>query len=165
MSEYAIFNSQPRRTCDDLHFFYRDEEKHVFATTSDQMEEELDPMVYDKREWIVTLRSYTINKDVGLPVIREMPDIISTVYKSVFDEDCVSTYPWAEIVLNASKATTYMELSRVRGMDERTQRSVGINFTAPLVNNAEICYHIFKQPSPMEMLAHYQAYKEKKKAA
>lgn len=50
-SEYNRFPSQPRRTCDDLHYVALENQK-VCATTSDQMVDELDQFVFDHRNWI-----------------------------------------------------------------------------------------------------------------
>lgn len=50
-SEYHRFPSQPRRTCDDLHFLCL-ENNLVAASTSDQMVDELDQYVVDLENWI-----------------------------------------------------------------------------------------------------------------
>ena len=51
-SEYSRFPSQPRRTCDRLHFFALQEEKHVIASTSDEMITELDSLVVSTADWV-----------------------------------------------------------------------------------------------------------------
>ncbi len=50
-SEYHRFPSQPRRLCDDLHFFALARDK-VIGTTSDEMEIELDKHVIGLNDWI-----------------------------------------------------------------------------------------------------------------
>jgi hypothetical protein len=52
ISEYSKFSSQPRRTVDNLHFFYLNNKKRAFATTADVMDEELDVFVYSMKDWI-----------------------------------------------------------------------------------------------------------------
>lgn len=50
-SEYHRFPSQPRRLCDDLHFFGM-ERGRVIATTSDMMEIEIDKLVVGLNDWM-----------------------------------------------------------------------------------------------------------------
>lgn len=50
-SEYSRFPSQPRRTCDDLHFFCLDNGL-VIGSTSDQMETELDDFIFSMKNWM-----------------------------------------------------------------------------------------------------------------
>ncbi len=58
-SEYRIFNSNPKRLCDDMHFWYLNrEEPCVIASSSDQMEQPIDKFVIGHKNIIVTLPSY-----------------------------------------------------------------------------------------------------------
>jgi hypothetical protein len=50
-SEYSRFSSQPRRLCDDLHFFML-ERGRMIATTSDMMADENDKLVVGLDNWI-----------------------------------------------------------------------------------------------------------------
>lgn len=56
-SEYTRLPSQPRRTCDDLHFMCLEEGK-VIATTSDEMVDELDQFVIGHDNWIKGKNSF-----------------------------------------------------------------------------------------------------------
>lgn len=52
-SEYADFNSNPKRLIDDMHFWYLNRpEPCVIGSSSDQMADELDPLVIDTEDWI-----------------------------------------------------------------------------------------------------------------
>lgn len=151
ISEYSTFSSQPRRTCDNLHFFYQENENEIFGTTSDNMEEELSKYVYNLKDWVVTLDAHQI-VDNGIPVFFEIPGLNSYIRIELYDLDCVSTYPTTEIVANISKATTFMELCKIKGLDEITQRSIGINLTGGAVNALEIAHHAYGFPLLDEML-------------
>lgn len=153
-SEYHRFGSQPRRTCDDLHFVCLEEGK-VIATTSDKMEDDNDQYVVGLTDWIVTLPSYLVSDD-GLKVIEELPDVPTLIYAQVADLDVEGTYPNIEIIANISKETTSRELSRIQGIDEVTQRSIGINLSGGHVNAVEISCALFKAPTMDMLLADFK---------
>jgi hypothetical protein len=82
-SEYHRFPSQPRRLCDDLHFFGL-ERKRVIGTTSDQMEIELDKLVISLDDHIVTLPSFSVAEN-GVKCVEETPNEATMVYAHVAD--------------------------------------------------------------------------------
>lgn len=153
-SEYTIFNSQPRRLIDQLYYVCLEENK-VIATCSDEMVDELDAYVYSMKDWVVTLPSHQV-ADVGLPVIRELPNLRTKVFAHVADADLSAAYPSGQILLNMSKETTYRELSRIKGIAEEVQRMAGINLTGGAVNSVEICCDIFKAPTFDQLLNEFQ---------
>src|SRR5690606_32178970 len=58
-SDFKNFNSNPKRLCDDLHFWYLEQDPpKVIGSVSDQMSTELDELVVSHKDWIVTLPSY-----------------------------------------------------------------------------------------------------------
>ena len=144
-SEFHRFPSQPRRTCDDLHFFVL-EHGCVAATTSDKMEDELDEFVVSLKDWIVTLDSYMVTDD-GLKILEELPDVTSQFRAHVADLDVEGTYPNIEIIANISKETTACELTRIEGIDMELQRAIGINMSGGHVNAVEICQSAYRAPS------------------
>lgn len=83
VSDYQLFPSQPRRTCNELHFFALQHNK-VIGSTSDQMSLELDKYVTNTEGWIVTLPTHMI-VDNGLKCLKEFPDIVSKVRLHVAD--------------------------------------------------------------------------------
>jgi hypothetical protein len=151
-SEYHRFPSQPRRTCDDLHFFCLEQNPPlVAATTSDKMMDDLDQHVVSINDWIVTLPSYLVT-DEGICALEELPNVRTLMRAHVADLDVEGTYPNVEIIANISKKTTAKELCKIEGVEETVQRAVGINLSGGYVNAVEICCAIYKAPTLDEML-------------
>lgn len=153
-SEYKIFNSQPKRLVNDLHFFALDRNK-VLASCGKDVKTELDDKVISKKDWIITLPSYLVKTD-GLKVVNETPELSTLIYVHVADLDVSSGYPTIQRILNMSKETTYRELSKMRGISEWTQRMAGINLTASHVNAYEIACNLFKAPRFDDLLAEFE---------
>lgn len=152
-SEYRRFPSQPRRTCDDLHFLAL-EHNLVCASTSNKMIDENDQHVIGIEDWIVTLPSHLVEED-GLQLLEEMPDVRSYVRAHVADLDVEGTYPNVEIIMNISKETTAQELCYIKDVPEIYRRSVGVNLSGGYVNAVEICMQVFNAPSLDTLLATY----------
>lgn len=149
-SEYAKFPSQPRRTCDDLHFYCLQNGK-VIASTSDQMEDELDANIFSMKNWIVTLPTHMVD-DNGIALTEELPNLRSKYRAHVLDLDVSAAYPHGEIIMNISKETTYRELCKVSGVSDRKLRKACINQTAARVNAVEICQDIMGAPQFDDLL-------------
>lgn len=157
-SEFNRFPSQPRRTWDDMHFECL-EHGVVAATTSDKLRDEFDDMTASLQGWIVTLPSHQV-ADTGLKAIAEVPDYSTLIWVHVADLDVEGTYPNTEALMNISRKTTSCELVKIEGIDDRTQRSIGINLTGGHVNAVELCTRVYKAPTFDTLLADYQAAKE-----
>ena len=156
-SEYWKFPSQPRRTCDDLHFFVQTmEPKKICATTSDEMMTDLDLETVNPEGWINTLRSDLLHDEAGLAIIEELPGFHSLLLRDVGDLDLASTYPTLEKALNLSKETTANELCSLAGIPESLQRAAGINLTGGNVNAVEILTSIFNAPTFDQIGAYYR---------
>lgn len=153
-SEYKIFNSQPKRLVNDLYFFALERNK-VIASCGKNVKTDLDEKVIGKRDWIITLPSYLVKTD-GLKVVNETPELSTLIYSHVADLDVSSGYPTIQRILNMSKETTYRELSKMRGIDEWTQRMAGINLTASHVNAYEIACNLFKAPRFDDLLVEFE---------
>lgn len=153
-SEYKRFPSQPRRTCDDLHFMVQ---KHglVAAATSNKMVDENDQYVIDITDWIVTLPSHLVADD-GLVLLKGLPNIKSFGRAHVADLDVEGTYPNVEIIMNISKATTAQELCMIRDIPEIYRRAAGVNLSGGFVNAVEICQQIHSAPSMEVVLREFQ---------
>lgn len=151
-SDYSKFPSQPRRTCDDLHFFVQDHGK-IIATTSRQMVDDNDKFVVGMDNWIVTLSSYLVED--GLKVLSDLPDHATMLFGHVADCDAVGTYPTLEVVMNISKETTLRELCRFRGIPLDVQRIQGINLTGGTTNAYEIMRNLYGVPSFDELSEMY----------
>jgi len=152
-SEYKRFPSQPRRTCDDLHFLALDNNL-VCASTSNKMVDDNDQHVIDITDWIVTLPSHLVEEN-GLCLFEDLPDVRSYVRAHVADLDVEGTYPNVEILMNISKQTTAQELCYIQGVHEIYRRAVGVNLSGGFVNAVEICQQIYAAPSFNDLLAEF----------
>lgn len=161
-SHYKDFNSNPRRIVDKLHFYLEDL-GYSIGTTSDQMKDDLDSMVVDMRDWIVTLSSVLV-EEFGVKVIKDL-NRDSTFYIHNADLDIVSTYPTVGVVLNISKETCMFELSRIAGINGKERRSIGINLTGGPTNASIICEKVFKLKVHKDLLAEFDADMEVKEGA
>lgn len=99
----------------------------------------------------VTLPTHLVENN-GIPLLRELPNVRSTVRKYVSDADITSTYPNGEIIMNLSKETTMMELGRIKGVTTSAQRLVGVNLTGGPVNAIEIMEEVMRAPTSWDLL-------------
>lgn len=139
--DYSQFNSQPKINAVDMHFYALKHRDRAIATTSDQMETELDQSVIERLGWIITFPSHQV-RDIGLCLFEDMPDIRSTVYKFGADADVETTYPTAEIIMNLGKEQTEAEPCYIPGVKAESQRRQSINITGGRVNAIEILQEI-----------------------
>lgn len=153
-SEYHRFPSQPRRTCDDLHFVCLEKNK-VAGTTSDQMETELDKKTVPLEGWIVTLPSHLIHPD-GLKCLDELPGVETNFRIHTADLDLEGTYPNEQVLFNISKETTSRELCQIEGKSFEFQRALGINLTGGYVNAVEIVTETYDAPNFDQLLTAFR---------
>ena len=85
-SDFEDFKSQPRRKMDALHWFVQKHGRVMGCTSSALVDEELDPMILGRDEWIITLAPSLITRE-GLRVIEENPEQVTTIYGHVGDLD------------------------------------------------------------------------------
>lgn len=154
-SEYHRFPSQPRRLCDDLHFFGL-ERNRVIGTTSDKMEIEIDKGVVGLTDWIVTLPSWAIAPDEGLNCVAEMPEYHSMLFGHVADLDVEGTYPNEEILMNISRETTMMEVVGIQGIGDNLRRAIGVNMSSGAVNAVEISEILYRAPALEDVVSIYE---------
>ena len=83
-SEYSKLPSQPRRTCDDLHFYVQKQYGKIIASTSDEMVDELDKYVLPMTDWIVTLPAHLTVAN-GLACMPEVPGFRTLIRAHVAD--------------------------------------------------------------------------------
>lgn len=152
-SDFATFKSQPRRVCDDLHFFML-EKGRMIGTTSDQMEIELDSKTIGLEDWIVMLPAFSV-ADNGLRNIKDAPDIITNIRRDTGDLDVSASYPNGGAALNISKETTSKELIDIEGVSEKQRRAQGINLSAGYTNAVEFCCEIFSAPTLTDLLVEF----------
>lgn len=151
-SDFENFKSQPRRVVDELHFFVQKPElNRVIGTTSDEMNEELDELTIGLKDWIVMLPAHLV-ADNGIKVIEEYPDLRTNIRRDVGDLDVAASYPNGESVFNVSRETTAKEIVKIDGVDEYTQRMMGINLSGGHVNAVEVCTGLLGLPTMVQML-------------
>lgn len=77
---------------------------------------------------------------------------VSVANSSKISLDVKSSYPYTEIFLNISKATTMLELSSIEGVSEEVRRRVGLNLTGGDTNAVEFCTKVYKAPTLPDLL-------------
>lgn len=159
-SDYKNFNSNPKRLCDDMHFWYLNRpDPCVIGTSSDQMVHELDQYVVGHDGWIVTLPTYMAGPN-GIKCVKDLPDYKSLIWTHVADLDIVSTYPNVSQILNIARETTVMETAAVQGVSDYHKRELGVNLTGCRTNVLEIAQKVLRGPKLDEVLAAYLKSKE-----
>ena len=154
-SDYQDFNSNPKRLCTDMHFWYLDQaEPKVIGSSSDEMVHELDGDVISHSGWIITLPTYMAVPN-GISTVKDLPGYKTLHRHHEADLDIISTYPRVSQLLNIGRETTVMEFSRIKGVSEHHRREVGVNLTGGRVNALEICQKILKAPTLDQMLHKY----------
>ncbi|HFH4533053.1 TPA: hypothetical protein ACGJ7A_005744 [Pseudomonas aeruginosa] len=145
-SDYKNFSSNPKRLCDDMHFWYLNRpDPCVIGSSSDQMVHELDQYVIGHNDWIVTLPSYMAGPN-GLQCVKDLPNYKTLIFCHIADLDIVSTYPNVSQILNIARETCVMEFSMMEGISEHHRREVGVNLTGGRVNAIEITQKIMGAP-------------------
>lgn len=153
-SEYRHMNSTPQQLADDLHFFYLDRGR-VIASKSDEMADENDDSVVSMDGWIITLAAHLV-ADEGLKLFSDVPKIRSLWRMWVSDLDVKSAYPYTQIILNISKATTMLELCSIEGVLEQDRRIAGLNITGGDVNAIDFCTRLYKAPQLIQLAEVYE---------
>jgi hypothetical protein len=84
-SDYKNFNSNPKRLCDDMHFWHlRQTEPEVIGSSSDDPSDELDKFVVSHADWVVTLPSFMAAPN-GSKCIKEFPHYSTLIFTHVAD--------------------------------------------------------------------------------
>lgn len=152
-SPLRIFSSTPKQLAEDLHFFLL-ERGRVICSVSNQMADELDSLVIGIDDWILTLATHLVEVN-GLKCIEDVEGLQTLIRLYVADLDIRSAYPWGEIVMNASKATTVLELVSIEGVSEKERRRIGVNISGGTTNAINYCETVHKHPG---LQAFYEEY-------
>lgn len=157
-SDIQIFNSQPKRKCNELYFELLNpkegKSKLVIGTASDQLKDDLDEKTYSLKEWIIALPATRVNLK-GLPLIKELPNLHTRVYVATGDLDVTSSYPNNGAAMNISKETTRAEICSFEGVDEYTGRMQGLGFLAGPTNALEFSMKMFHLPTVLDIVNEY----------
>ncbi len=158
-SDYARFNSQPRRLVDDLHHYVLKHRNMMIATTGEEMKHPFDDKVIGLGGWIVMLPAANV-ADNGLKIIKEHPELRSNARAHVGDLDVSASYPNGEVAFNISKGTTKKELISIEGVSEFQRRMQGINLSGGPTNSVEFCQMILSAPKLPDLLVKYKEHNE-----
>jgi len=154
-SEYAIFNSQPKRLVDQFYFFCL-ERKKVLASCGLEMQTELDKLTPNLESIILTLPAHC-RTGGGINALNELPNIKCDIHLHVSDLDIVSSYPFSQLILNVSKGTTYREVCKIQNANRETQLLQGINVLATQVNAYEVAVSLYNAPTFDRLLGDFEA--------
>lgn len=156
-SDYANFNSQPRRMVDDLHYYGLDvrtpeyPDGAMIGTTAKMMKDEFDELTVDTDGWIITLPAALVH-DNGLQIIEHAPWLRTNFRGHTGDLDVEGAYPTNEEFANISRETTHRELTYIEGIALHEQKMTGINLSGGQTNAAEISMTLLKLPTFDELL-------------
>lgn len=137
-TDYANFNKQTKRTPDDIAHEFLDVGL-VLCAVSDQMKTNYDLALYSKNNWIVTLDAHGMALK-GSSNIEEMKNWVTNLYINNSDSDMVGCYPSGQSMANAAPTTRVLEMVKMQGIDEKTQRSLGINVLSGKTGALEVVY-------------------------
>jgi hypothetical protein len=154
-SDFEDFKSQPRRKCDELHWFFL-EHGFVIGTTNSNLSGDMEKRILGRDDWIITLANALVEK-YGLKVIQENPELITTIFAHVGDLDVSASYPTGECAFNMSRRTTVRELCSIFGIDEEEFRMQNMGLSAGHVNSLEYCMSMLKFPEAPSLLEMFEA--------
>lgn len=125
------------------------------------MASELDTLCTSTEGWIITLDTKMI-ADVGLKILKGLPNHSTRIMTHTADSDVSSSYPRGGIANNIESSTTLIEPVKIEGVSERTRRRASLNLTAARVNGYEISVDIYKAPTADVLLDQYREWKKNK---
>lgn len=153
-SDLEIFNSQPKRKTDDLHFELLNPDEGVpvrVVGTGESGKDPIDELTYSLKDWIIALAAPRVANN-GLNVIEEAPFIKTKIYVAVADLDVKSSYPNNGASENISRSTCVAEVCSFDVVDEFTARMQGLGYLSGPTNSVEFCTHMYKLPSIEQVL-------------
>ena len=167
ITDFAKFNSNPKKITDALHNFVLEKKGYVMGTVGSEEkveddapemtlddDEEVDPdadlNVLSLSSWIVTLPAHM--SMLGLPLIEEDESILTNIRAFTYDSDCISAYPTCVSILNVSMQTCKREIIDIDGIPEELFRMQNINLMTGNVNALEYGQYMFGLPSAFNVL-------------
>lgn len=154
-SDFEDFKSQPRRKCDEMHWFLLDNEM-VIGTTNKELNGPLDKLVLGRNDWIITLAN-ALTLDTGLKLIKENPHQATSISIHNGDLDVRASYPNGGDAFNSSRRTTKREMIKggIPGISEEEMRMQNMGLNAGHVNSLEYMVSMCNAPKPFEVLELY----------
>lgn len=146
VSDYRSFTSQPTRIAEAMHYDVI-KEGYVWGTTSDKMRTDLDDNLQGLGGWIVMLPTELVANN-GKAMFKELPNVLSYVRTSTNDIDVEGAYPSGTVIMNVGKQTTWIEMTKIEGLDDTQYRQVAVNLAAGGFNNAgELARMVYQAPN------------------
>lgn len=159
VSDYRSFISQPTRIAEAMHYDVM-KEGYIWGTTSDQMRTELDDHIQGLGGWIVMLPTELVALN-GKAMFKELPNLKSYVRIGTNDIDVEGAYPTGTVIMNVGKQTTWIEMTKIEGLDDTQYRQVAVNLAAGGMNNAgELARMLYKAPDTVTLLEDFMKEKE-----
>ncbi|QNI21085.1 DNA polymerase [Vibrio phage vB_pir03] len=152
-SDFSSLSSNPKRLANAIHLFLVEKGK-VLCSTADDMTEEFDKFVLDKRDWIVTLANELADES-GIALYKELPNLLTRAAVGVADIDITSGYPNAQFIANVSKSTTLAEVCSISGLNRNQIKQLSVDLMACPANAYEICTRVLDMPEFDEVVAMY----------
>lgn len=157
-SDLKTLSSNPKRLANAIHLFLQERGK-VICSTADDMTEEFDKFVLDKKDWIVTLANELADES-GIALYKELPDLLTRAAVGVADIDITSGYPNAQFIANVSKSTTLAEVCSISGLNKNQIKQLSVDLMACPANAYEICTRVLGMPHFEEVVALWDAEQE-----
>lgn len=154
ISDIKNFKKNPRRIADKMHFELL-EKGRVVGSTSDQMLEETDNLLYSADELIITLSS-DIHYNMGVNCLEDAPEIPTYFIPKAADADIKSSYPSNQRLFNMSKTTRYTELFKIDTLDLNLGKEIGMNISAGKGCAIDVCYRVYQLPHLQGWVEHYR---------
>lgn len=82
-TDFAVFNSQPKKSFNEVHWLCRDNKK-MSGSSSSEMQDDFDEVTVDVKGWITMLQPHQV-VDNGLCLIKENPEIRTAIRIGVAD--------------------------------------------------------------------------------
>ena len=155
-SDFEDFKSQPRRKCDEMHWYLL-ENKMVIGTTNKELSGPLDKLVLGRNDWIITLaNAFTL--DAGVKIIKENPNQVTSISLHNGDLDVRASYPSGGDAFNIGRRTTKREMivDGIESINEHEMRMQNMGLNAGHVNSLEYTISMCNAPKPYEVLELYK---------
>lgn len=156
VSDYRNFTSQPNRIAEAMHYDVM-ENGYIWGTTSDKMRTDLDDNLQSLGGWIVMLPTELVAIN-GKAMFKELPNLPSYVRTGTNDIDVEGAYPSGTVIMNVGKQTTWIEMTRIEGLDDTQYRQVAVNLASGGFNNAaEIARVVYQAPKLVTLAESFAA--------
>ncbi len=147
ISNYAVFDSGPKRIVDAFHI-YAEKINRVVGCKPTKVDNN---KILGLDNWIVTLPANRIRAG-GIFVDPSMPNVRSNIRGHVYDSDAVSAYPSATVVANISRDTTKREIIKIEGIEKETFKQQNINIMFGPVNNLDYGNKMMNKPTIKQVI-------------